>query len=608
MPLEWLPSGAVRQEARIPTCREPEQIELVRRGRRARRALQRGARHRGLRSRASASCSGTSRSTRASPTSPSRPTASRPSSRCPAEGTGFVGIVDLETFAVEVAPRQRPSRRASASRPTAATALVLSDRAKVAWVICGERAARPLPAVQGADRRGRAQVPLVQDVARRPQGPDAARSRARRSSSPPRCSTVLAVLVSGRESPVGEAPPLTPLGPDDAPTARRAARLGPGAIGPEIEPEPEPRRSIPTKPWRAREIQIGDVHPLDIGWSPSGRVDLRQRRRRHAARVPASRTGELVHQASVPGAGRPDPPALRPLRRRAPARGRRAHPGDGHDRLGSRSRAARRRPEPRRHRRDARRPHGRRRLDRRQARHALRSADRHAPRRHHAAARDRPALPRARREAPVRRRDGRAHARRAAGGRLDRPLRSERGALRRDAPQHLGRPRAARRRGHRATAARCSSRTACRTRPCCSRSRARPRPNRCPSARAPRPGSSWTTIATASRINSTARTASVVRLSTTMKVASTLMLERRALLGRGLAGRPHALRLARRHRGARRRAAASRHRRRPAQGRRDRCRRARARAPSRSRATARAPRSRRTTTSPSRSSSNRRRS
>src|SRR5262249_36288213 len=33
VPLEWQPSGAVRQEARIHTCHVPEQIELVRRGR-----------------------------------------------------------------------------------------------------------------------------------------------------------------------------------------------------------------------------------------------------------------------------------------------------------------------------------------------------------------------------------------------------------------------------------------------------------------------------------------------------------------------------------------------------------------------------------------------
>src|SRR5262249_15413382 len=35
VPLEWLPSGAVRRLDPIPTCREPEQVELVRQDRRA---------------------------------------------------------------------------------------------------------------------------------------------------------------------------------------------------------------------------------------------------------------------------------------------------------------------------------------------------------------------------------------------------------------------------------------------------------------------------------------------------------------------------------------------------------------------------------------------
>src|SRR5438105_14018580 len=35
VPLEWLSSGAVRRKEAIRTCREPEQIELLRRGRRA---------------------------------------------------------------------------------------------------------------------------------------------------------------------------------------------------------------------------------------------------------------------------------------------------------------------------------------------------------------------------------------------------------------------------------------------------------------------------------------------------------------------------------------------------------------------------------------------
>jgi DNA-binding beta-propeller fold protein YncE len=52
----------------------------------------------------------------------------------PAEGTGFVGIVDLETYAVKVLPLTAEPTRVRLS-PDGTTALVLSDRAKVAWVI-----------------------------------------------------------------------------------------------------------------------------------------------------------------------------------------------------------------------------------------------------------------------------------------------------------------------------------------------------------------------------------------------------------------------------------------------------------------------------------------
>lgn len=113
-------------------------------------------------------------------------------------------------------------------------------------------------------------------------------------------ATVMAVLVTSRESPVGEAPPLTTLGTEPASGAPRAP--SPGAIGPEIEPEPEPPPPDPNRPWRTREIKIGEVHPLDIAWSPSGQsiyvsaddATLREYR---------VKTGEIVHQASVPAQG-----------------------------------------------------------------------------------------------------------------------------------------------------------------------------------------------------------------------------------------------------------------------------------------------------------------
>jgi hypothetical protein len=111
----------------------------------------------------------------------------------------------------------------------------------------------------------------------------------------------MAVLVSSRESPVGEAPPLTTLGTEpDASGAPRAP--SPGSIGPEIEPEAEPAPPDPSRPWKAREFKIGEVHPLDIAFSPSGQsvyvsaddATLREYR---------IKNGDLVHQASVPAQG-----------------------------------------------------------------------------------------------------------------------------------------------------------------------------------------------------------------------------------------------------------------------------------------------------------------
>jgi hypothetical protein len=141
VPLEWLPSGAVRQEARIPTCHEPEQIELVRRGRLgvvrcnegraievfdlAKREL---VRHVPFNARVAdmAVAPDGKQAIVALPSSPS------------SEGgggtPGYVGLVDLETWAVKVLPLGAEPTRVRLS-PDGTMALVLSDRAKVAWVI-----------------------------------------------------------------------------------------------------------------------------------------------------------------------------------------------------------------------------------------------------------------------------------------------------------------------------------------------------------------------------------------------------------------------------------------------------------------------------------------
>lgn len=110
-------------------------------------------------------------------------------------------------------------------------------------------------------------------------------------------TTVMAVLVTSRESPVGEAPPLTALGTEPSGAARAPS---PGAIGPEPEPEPPP--PDPNRPWRAREIKIGEVHPLDIAWSTNGQ-SIYVSADDATVREYRIKNGDLVHQASVPAQG-----------------------------------------------------------------------------------------------------------------------------------------------------------------------------------------------------------------------------------------------------------------------------------------------------------------
>jgi DNA-binding beta-propeller fold protein YncE len=133
VPLEWLPSGAVRQEARIPTCRAPEQIELVRRERlgvircNAGRAIQifdlqkRELVHH-ITFNAHVADLAIS------------PDGEQAIVALSAEGTGFIGLVDLKTFGVRLLPISAEPSRVRLS-PDGAMALLLSDRAKLAWVI-----------------------------------------------------------------------------------------------------------------------------------------------------------------------------------------------------------------------------------------------------------------------------------------------------------------------------------------------------------------------------------------------------------------------------------------------------------------------------------------
>jgi hypothetical protein len=110
---------------------------------------------------------------------------------------------------------------------------------------------------------------------------------------------VLAVLVTGRESPVGEAPPLTAIGGD--PSAASAAPP-PAAIGADLVDPPRRPAGAEPGPFRAREIRVGDVHPLDVEMSPSGK-SVFVSADDATLREYSIKTGELLHKASLPAQG-----------------------------------------------------------------------------------------------------------------------------------------------------------------------------------------------------------------------------------------------------------------------------------------------------------------
>ncbi len=112
-------------------------------------------------------------------------------------------------------------------------------------------------------------------------------------------ATLLVVLVGGRDSKVGEAPPLTNFAPDSSASPSAPA---PAAIGPDPAPKKPQLSPDPDRSWRVRQFKIGDVRPLDLAWNPSGNSvyvscdDATLREYKLA-------TGDLLHQASVPAQG-----------------------------------------------------------------------------------------------------------------------------------------------------------------------------------------------------------------------------------------------------------------------------------------------------------------
>ena len=108
-------------------------------------------------------------------------------------------------------------------------------------------------------------------------------------------ATLMVVLVSGTESKVGEAPPLTNLGAD---SSASPGAPGPAAIGPDPAPKKPQLSPDPERSWRVRQFKIGDVRPLDLVFDPSGNSvyvscdDATLREYKLAG-------GELLHQAQM---------------------------------------------------------------------------------------------------------------------------------------------------------------------------------------------------------------------------------------------------------------------------------------------------------------------
>jgi DNA-binding beta-propeller fold protein YncE len=133
VPMEWLPSGAVRRSERVATCREPEQIELLRNGR---RALVRCLEGRAIevfdlrKNEVIRRIAFNGRATDLVVT----PDGEQALVTLTNEGTGGLALVDLQSYAVSVLPLSAEPTRVRLT-PDGRVALVLSDRAKVAWVV-----------------------------------------------------------------------------------------------------------------------------------------------------------------------------------------------------------------------------------------------------------------------------------------------------------------------------------------------------------------------------------------------------------------------------------------------------------------------------------------
>ncbi|WP_437481825.1 hypothetical protein WME75_39535 [Sorangium sp. So ce1014] len=116
-------------------------------------------------------------------------------------------------------------------------------------------------------------------------------------------AAVIIATLTSLKSPVGEAPPLTALTPEGAGAVDASDQApNPAAFGPD-SPEPAPPPPLdPKGRWRAREIRIGDVHPLDVVFSPSG-TSIYVSADDASLREYTLQSGEIAHKASMPAQG-----------------------------------------------------------------------------------------------------------------------------------------------------------------------------------------------------------------------------------------------------------------------------------------------------------------
>ncbi len=133
MPLALLPSGAVRTGKPIDTCDQPEQITVVRKGRRAVLRCNRGRavqvfdlatqellRHIPFNARVSDMVV--------------TPDGEQVVVALPGQSDGAVGLLSLDNYEVELVPLTEPPSRVRLS-PSGNSVLALSDSSKVAWVV-----------------------------------------------------------------------------------------------------------------------------------------------------------------------------------------------------------------------------------------------------------------------------------------------------------------------------------------------------------------------------------------------------------------------------------------------------------------------------------------